>query len=63
MARRGETPRLTVEVSFETTRTSRQCLIKAYESAVPITRRRLRTAETQDAISSPEAMCRRADNA
>lgn len=33
---------LTVQVSFETTRLSAQCLIEAYDRLVPIQRRRLR---------------------
>ena len=33
---------LTIEVSFETTRLSAQCLIEAYDRVVPIQRRRLR---------------------
>jgi hypothetical protein len=33
---------LTIEVSFETTRLSVQCLIEAYGRLVPIQRRRLR---------------------
>jgi len=33
---------LTIEVSFEATRLSAQCLIEAYDRLVPIQRRRLR---------------------
>jgi hypothetical protein len=45
MPRREEDrPRLTVRVSFETTRLSAQCLVEAYEYLAPSRRRTLRTA-------------------
>jgi hypothetical protein len=44
MARRREPAQLKVRVSFETTRTSEQCLAQAYDRLVPISRRRLRPA-------------------
>jgi hypothetical protein len=44
MARRKDHPRLTVRLSFETTRLSPQCLIEAYERLAPTQRRPLRTA-------------------
>jgi hypothetical protein len=44
MPRREEDrPRLTVRVSFETTRLSAQCLVAAYEYLAPSRRRALRT--------------------
>jgi hypothetical protein len=63
MARRREAPRLTVEVSFETTRTSPQSLADAYESAVPITRRDLGTAEPRKDGAATKPLNRRAEDA
>jgi hypothetical protein len=44
MARRSKPAPFTIQVSFETTRISAQCLVDAYNHLVPITRRRLRPA-------------------
>jgi hypothetical protein len=48
MARRSKPARLQIQVSFEATRISAQCLVDAYSRLVPITRRRLRQVRTPD---------------
>jgi hypothetical protein len=63
MARRREAPQLTVEVSFETTRTSPQSLADAYESAVPIARRHLGTTEPRKDGAATKPLNRRAEDA
>jgi hypothetical protein len=52
--RKDDSPRLTVRVSFETTRLSARCLIEAYERLAPERRRTLRTAP-DPAIPAEEA--------
>ena len=62
MARRSATAPLTVQVSFETTRISTQCLIDAYTHLVPIARRRVRQVPNQDADAVVEPMKRRGEH-
>lgn len=62
MARRSATVPLTVQVSFETTRISTQCLIDAYTHLVPIARRRVRPLPNLDA-DAVEPMKRKGDHA
>lgn len=63
MARRSTPVPLTVQVSFETTRTSIQCLIDAYSHLVPITRHRVRRVPNQDADAVVAPIKRRGDHA
>jgi hypothetical protein len=44
MARRSKPDLLTIRVSFEVTRISRECLADAYDRLVPIKRRHLKPA-------------------
>ena len=44
MGRRGKPNLLTVRISFEVTRISRECLADAYDRLVPSTRRHLKPA-------------------
>lgn len=55
MARRREPSPPTVRVSFETTRTSEQCLAQAYDRLVPISRRRLRPATRPGPVEAAKA--------
>ena len=63
MARRSTAVSLTIQVSFETTRISPQCLIDAYTHLVPITRRRVRPVANQDADAVVAPIKRRGDHA
>jgi hypothetical protein len=62
MARRKDHPRLTVRVSFETTRLSPQCLIEAYERLAPTERRPLRTARSATPVDEVRTMPDRGGN-
>jgi hypothetical protein len=62
MARRKDHPRLTVRVSFETTRLSPQCLIEAYERLAPTQRRLLRTAGSTTPVDGVRKMPDRGGN-
>ncbi len=63
MARRKDRhPRLTVRVSFETTRLSPQSLIAAYERLAPAQRRPLRTARSATPLDEVRAMPDRGGN-
>ena len=62
MSRRKDRPRLTVRVSFETTRLSPQCLIEAYERLAPTQRRPLRTARSISPVDEVRAMPDRGGN-
>jgi hypothetical protein len=67
MARRSRSAPapLRIQVSFETTRISAQCLVDAYNHLVPITRRRLRSAQTRKPSPTEPAapIMRRGDHA
>jgi hypothetical protein len=56
MARREDRPRLTVRVSFETTRLGPPCLIEAYQRLAPIKRRPLRGARSATPVDEVRAM-------
>ena len=62
MARRKDHPRLTVRVSFETTRLSPQCLIEAYERLAPTQRRPVRTARSATPVDEVRTMPDRGGN-
>ncbi|MCM8738664.1 hypothetical protein M5E06_31640 [Azospirillum sp. A1-3] len=64
MTRRSTPVPLTIQVSFETTRISPQCLIDAYTHLVPtITRCRVRHIPNQDADAVVAPIKRRGDHA
>jgi hypothetical protein len=48
MARRGKPNPLTVRISFEVTRISRECLADAYDRLVPTKRRHLKPTSELD---------------
>ena len=54
---------LTIEVSFETTRLSVQCLLEAYDRLVPIQRRRLRPPREPEPREGVALINRRSDHA
>ena len=54
---------LTIEVSFETTRLSAQCLIEAYDRLVPIQRWRLRPPPEPEIGGGEALTMRRSDHA
>ena len=54
---------LTIEVSFETTRLSTQCLIEAYDRLVPIQRQRLRPPPEPEPGEGEALTMRRSDHA
>jgi hypothetical protein len=58
MVQRVDRPRLDVRVSFETTRLSPQCLIKAYTRLVPIRRGGVRKAGS-DSHGQADVLARR----
>jgi transcriptional regulator of nitric oxide reductase len=62
MARRKDHPRLTVRVSFETTRLGPQCLIEAYERLAPAKRRPVRTARSATPADEVRTMPDRGGN-
>ena len=54
---------LTIEVSFEATRLSAQCLIEAYDRLVPIQRRRLRPPREPEPGEGEALTMRRSEHA
>ena len=54
MARRRNGPELQVSTSFEAIRIAPQCLATAYEQAVPIPRRSMRSRASLDVSPSAE---------